>query len=674
MVLLLYFRNKENKELTKFQIKALSVLRFLSVFTVSFLLLSPFIKTLKKITQKPIIIFAWDNSASVINTEDSINIKNQINILKTDLNEKLGADYHTINYQFGSAASQNEGMLTFTEKESDYGNLLNTISQNHYNQNIGALILVGDGIYNRGKNPVNLAEQIGFPVHAIAFGDTTTVLDARIEEILTNRTAFSGNKFKVEVSSQFSKLQSRSLKLSVIYDGKEIEAVIVTPLTNDFFYTHEFTLDALGKGLQHFTVKIEEVNGERNRLNNTSRFVINVLENKQKVLILSDGNHPDIGAIKNTLENQVTYDVSVFTHEPYPDDMGDFNLVILNQLPTASKSMGQVFEKLEQQKIPGLILVGSKTFIPQLNSVANYTEIKPLAGNAVEEAQAIYNPGFGTFSFSENVRENVGKFPPLQVPFANFEMDASFSTLFFQKIKNIETNKPLMVTGKFLGIKRGIIFGEGLCRWRLFDYLNSGSHARFNEIINQIIQYLALRENEDNFMINYQPVYSEIENVKFTAEVYNDVFEPVNTEEISMEISNEKDEKFNLIFDKGSSGYKLDAGNFTVGNYKFNAQVTLGDETFNESGEFAVMPVNMEQINSQANHQLLYLISQVSGGNYYQPNKKDDLLNYLKNNPLNSTYFFQEMVTELLNLKALFFVLLLLLSMEWFLRKYWGIY
>ena len=162
--------------------------------------------------------------------------------------------------------------------------------------------------------------------------------------------------------------------------------------------------------------------------------------------------------------------------------------------------------------------------------------------------------------------------------------------------------------------------------------------------------------------------------MKFTAEVYNDVFEPVNTEEISMEISNEKDEKFNLIFDKGSSGYKLDAGNFPVGHYKFNAQVTLGDETFDESGEFAVMPVNMEQINSQANHQLLFLISQVSGGNYYQPNKKDDLLNYLKNNPLNSTYYFQEMVTELLNLKALFFVLLLLLSMEWFLRKYWGIY
>jgi len=45
-----------------------------------------------------------------------------------------------------------------------------------------------------------------------------------------------------------------------------------------------------------------------------------------------------------------------------------------------------------------------------------------------------------------------------------------------------------------------------------------------------------------------------------------------------------------------------------------------------------------------------------------------------KSNNLKPTSYFQEMVTELLNLRLMFFVVLILLSVEWFLRKYWGIY
>ena len=68
-----------------------------------------------------------------------------------------------------------------------------------------------------------------------------------------------------------------------------------------FHYAAIYT-EAGKPGLKHYTVTIEPVENERNTKNNSADFVINVLENKQKILILSDGPHPDIGAIKNTLE------------------------------------------------------------------------------------------------------------------------------------------------------------------------------------------------------------------------------------------------------------------------------------------------------------------------------------------------------------------------------------
>jgi len=85
VVLLLYFRNKENKELSKNQVRLLMVLRFLSFFLIAFLLLSPFIRNLKKITRNPIIITAWDNSSSLISTEDSSAVSNEISQMKKDI-------------------------------------------------------------------------------------------------------------------------------------------------------------------------------------------------------------------------------------------------------------------------------------------------------------------------------------------------------------------------------------------------------------------------------------------------------------------------------------------------------------------------------------------------------------------------------------------------------------
>src|SRR5690606_4822131 len=112
--------------------------------------------------------------------------------------------------------------LTFNEKKSDYSELISSVSNTHFNENIGALIIAGDGIYNQGKNPVNMVSEINYPIYTIGFGDTTEVLDSRIQNIRVNRTSFSGNRFPLEVDVQFSKLRGRTLKLSVEYENEEV--------------------------------------------------------------------------------------------------------------------------------------------------------------------------------------------------------------------------------------------------------------------------------------------------------------------------------------------------------------------------------------------------------------------------------------------------------------------
>ena len=673
VALLMYFRNRDNSELSKNRVWFLMSLRFVSFFIITFLLLSPFLKNLKKITRNPIIITAWDNSSSIISTHDSVAIAGEITKIRELVNSELSSKYSVVEYSFGERAKLLEE-LTYSEKKTDYSEVINAVVNNHFNENIGALILVGDGIYNQGKNPVNLMNEVNFPVYAIGFGDTTEVIDSRVQDIRVNRTSFSGNKFPVEIDTRFSKLKGKPIRLTVFQDKKEIAGVMITPPNQNYFYTHEFILDAGEAGLKHFSVKTEIVENERNTKNNQVGFVINVLENKQKILILSDGPHPDIGAIKNTLDLQTTYDVSVFTEEPYPANLSEFNLLVLNQLPTSGKSAADIVKNAQNSRIPILFIVGSKTFLPQLNALSQGAVVSPLAGSG-EEAQAIINTNYATFNLSEDFKEILPRFPPLQVSFAEYALDAGFTPLFYQKIMNIATAKPLLATGTINGRKIGFIFGEGIWRWRLFNYYTNQNHALFNELVNQLVQYLALRQNEDNFIIDFKPVYAETDEIILKAEVYNDVFERINSEEVKIKIQNTGNEEYDFTFDVQGNDYVLNAGHLPMGDYTFTANVEFGGKTFSETGSFAVTPVNFENLDLRANHNLLYQLAAESGGKFYPPNESGQLIADLQsNNRLKATSYFQEMINELLNLKWLFFVVLLLLSVEWFLRKFWGLY
>jgi len=266
-------------------------------------------------------------------------------------------------------------------------------------------------------------------------------------------------------------------------------------------------------------------------------------------------------------------------------------------------------------------------------------------------------------------------FPPLQVPFANYNTEPEFDIFLYQKINNILTTKPLIVTGFFNGRKTGYIFGEGIWRWRLYNYYLNNTHSEFNEFIYKLVQFLARKQNEDNFMVSYKSVYDETEDVVFTAEVYNDAFEKITTPEVIITIKNDQGDELNFTFDAGAGYYILNAGNLPVGNYSFDAEVVIGNDTYTETGNFTVTAVNIEKITTLANHRMLYQLAGKSGGEFILPGETDRLIQKLKDdNKLLPETYTREYAEELLNIRWLFFVFLVILGAEWFLRKYWGLY
>ena len=133
--------------------------------------------------------------------------------------------------------------------------------------------------------------------------------------------------------------------------------------------------------------------------------------------------------------------------------------------------------------------------------------------------------------------------------------------------------------------------------------------------------------------------------------------------------------EFVYSFDAINHFYKLDAGIFPPGKYSFTATTTIGNKAYTESGAFVVMPVNLEYIDIQANHRLMHQLAWETNGQFFQTGEISELIQALNENTLiKPVNYFQTILNDVLNIKWIFFVILILISAEWFLRKFWGIY
>ena len=663
---LLYFRNPENTNLSKLQNGILASLRFFSFTLIFLFLLSPLIERTRKIRQLPILAIAFDNSKSV---QDNVPSFNQ---LAQEMQERFSDDYQLEFWRFGEKV-ENTGAITGTDRRSDYGQLIKSMKSSYINKNIGAMVLVGDGIYNQGQNPENFASGLKFPVYTIGIGDTTLRTDAMIGKVKTNKVAFLKNKFPVEIELKFSKLKNQIAYIDIENNQQQVYSTTVPIVSDDDFKLEFVNLEAKEPGLQHYKIRVRSFEGEVNLKNNEYEFVIQIMENKQKILMLSEGPHPDLGAIRNSLSDLQNYEIKSLTGNIVPDSLFVYSLVILNQLPSVKNASSNLLAKIKESRIPVLFLVGPNSLLEQLNSLDMGLKIS--ASNNTEEVQAVFDKNFSLFLLSDAALESLETAPPLIAPFGDTNLSGMLQNLAKQQMRNVETNKTLMAFGFEKGRKIGFILGEGLWRWRLNNFRTDGKHEAFNELVQKMVQYLALKQNEDNFNVHYSALFQETDEIELTAELFNDSYELVNTPDVNISILSDSLRELSYQFDRINDFYRLNAGNLQPGDYTFEAETQLGNQRFSEKGSFSIVKNDIELQNIRADFGVLQKMSQQTGGEFAAFENYGTLLDAVgANKQITVQHYKQTFQTEWINMKMLFFALLLLFGAEWFFRKYWGIY
>jgi hypothetical protein len=210
----------------------------------------------------------------------------------------------------------------------------------------------------------------------------------------------------------------------------------------------------------------------------------------------------------------------------------------------------------------------------------------------------------------------------------------------------------------------------------LFDFLQHQNHDLFDELLGKTVQYLSLKEDKRRFRVTpTKNIFNENEPILFDAELYNESFELINDQDVSMTITNEEGRNFDYTFNKSGNAYTLDAGSFVAGNYNYKATVMSNGQALNFTGQFNVQPVQLELYATTANHGLLRLLSDEYGGQLLYPGQINGFGEQIRNNDRAKPVIYQTSRTRsIINIKWIFLILAGLLTLEWFLRRYFGGY
>ncbi len=627
-------------------------------------------------TKKPIIVIAQDNSESIgSELKDSSAYKAQISQLVSGLE----GEFDLIQYSFGSEVR--EGIdFSFTDKVSDLSSVLNEVYDVYSNQNLGAVILASDGIYNQGSNPIYAGTKLNVPVYTIALGDTTLKRDISVKKVFHNRIAYLGDKFSIQVdlSAQNCAGERTSLGIYKVDAGgtTKIKSEAISIKNNDFFVTKEIIIDANAAGVQRYRVAVNKVSGEVTTQNNSKDIFIDVLDARQRILLLANAPHPDLSAIKQTIVKNKNYEVDIaYAGKASTLNLAKYDFAILHQLPSVTNTISGVLGKLNSRKTPRLFVVGAQSNLQSFNTAQNFFRIKGNTSNA-NDVTGVAQSSFNLFTIDEKVPTALPKFAPMQAPFGEFTVTPDAHVLLNQKIGSVETKYPLLAFAEEQGTKIGVLAGEGIWRWRVFNYMQYQNHEIIDEVLGKTIQYLSVKEDKRKFRASVSKnIFNENEAIYFDAELYNESYELINDPDARLVITNSQGKDFSFTFNKTAKAYALNAGYFPVGNYRYTAKITSNGKELTGSGKFSVQPIQLESFETTANHGVLRLLSEQFGGSLIYPDQVVAIADSIKNKDEVKPVFYSTSKTRsVINLKWIFFVLMGLLTVEWFLRKFFGGY
>ncbi|WP_233783277.1 vWA domain-containing protein [Flavivirga eckloniae] len=638
-----------------------SFLRFLTVFSILLLLVNPKFEQVRFSVEKPNLVIAIDNSSSI----KHLNQSNQAVALVEELsgNDKLNDKFNVDLYTFGESLNSSDS-VTFVENQTNINNAFKQLSQ-IYRETTSPTLIITDGNQTYGNDYQYASSTYKQSIYPVILGDTVTYTDLKIQQLNVNRYAYLKNRFPVEVILVYNGNKTVNSQFLVTKGNTTVYSESVSFSKENNSKIVNFTLPSNSVGVSSYKATIVPIDYEKNKVNNSKNFAVEVIDQKTKIAIVSDFLHPDLGALKKSIESNEQRSVVFLNSKEAISQINDFQLIIINQPDYRFKGL---YEAINKDNKNHFTISGTKTNLSFLNK--NNLSFSNEITNQTENYQAELNTGYTPFIVDDIDFES---FPPLNSNYGRVSFTIPFESILNKTINGIATEEPLLVTYETNGRREGVLFGENIWQWRAQSYVNSKSFNQFDDFIGKLIQYLASNKRKNRLNVDYESFYNGSSNIIIKAEFFdkNYVFDTRETLNISVTDNISKETKtFPLILK--NNNFQVDLSSLPPSEYSFTVKAT--HENISKSGTFQILEYNVEQQFLNANVTKLQQLATNSGGKGYFVNNTEDLVSDLINdNRFASIQKSNKNIIPLIEWKYLLIIIALSLGLEWFIRKYNGL-
>lgn len=649
------FKVKKKSNLIYF----LAFLRGMSWVTLFWLLINPVVSRKINEIQKTPLPVVFDNSKSISELKATSSAEDIYQKIKanTTLADKYDVQFYSFDATF-EALKQ----LDFKGKLSDIDGVAINLKQLYRNK-VHPVVLITDGNQTLGNDYVFSFKE-NATVYPIVLGDTTTVIDLKINQINVNKYAFYKNKFPVEVLLLYNGDQNISSSFTMEKGNQLVYKQQLQFSKSKTSQTISFLLDANSIGTATYKATLTSNIKEKNTYNNSKKFAVDIIDQRSEIALVSTINHPDISALKRSIEVNQQRKVTIVNPNKIKS-LQNYNLLLLYQPNPAFQS---IFEQNKIAQLNTFIITGTSTDFNFLNQQQNDLQFKVSDQN--ENYLAYFESDFNLFG-----QENIGfeKLPPLEHKFGTIVPKTNTTTMLFAGINGVQLQNPLLTFAENGNKRAAYLVGENIWKWRLDTHLTSKSFDAFDLLTDKIIQFLATPSRKNNLVVTYDSFYNLGENILISASYFNKNYEFDTKAQLTIVVKNsitKASKTYDLL--KTNSQYQVNLDGLLPGNYTFTISEKQSNAKF--SGAFEVADFDLEKQFVNPDKTRLTQLANRTKGTIFYPNQLENLLKQLEEDERYLSVQKQTInKSPLIEWKAILVFLISLLALEWFVRKYFGL-
>lgn len=669
----------------------LGSLRLAVLMALIFLIFEPTITRKKSLEQKPALVILIDDTQSMNLTDASGKRSEQLIKLFGDPTWDILKDqFRLFCFAAGDSLRNIQSLAMDSLQLKTIGTDLvktwdNAVREIKVEECRG-LILISDGGNNAGSDPVKAAEGSLVPIYTIGIGDTSEIIDSRIESIVGPEIAYKEKPIQltVRVTAQGMKDQKASLELRNS-DGKILSKSEIR-LPADKMQSEEsleFTPEQIGR--LPLQVNLVTSYQEWSEDNNERVFPLEVRESRIRLVIISGSPNfeamffekaalkiPDVEATFISLRKEGQF-YNVASGD-LPNIIRQADVLVMMNFPSVynpSPVKDQISRLLEQIPRPVWFFCSEKPSTKDLERICGGLPFQVVRLRSQSDAMVIPHRFYSILDPDAEASEfsQWWDLPPIRTPGYAVKLDPSAVELLQFKDPSSGENLGSALTVWEKGDKRfAFTFGSGWWRWNFISLGFGGSDEFFSAYLSRLLRWLAASPQKKPLRLSTdEKLISSGSSIQFSALVLGEDGRNISSANVDVTIEGPEGISKILLEPDPNGRYTGKFQPMGVGEYSFSGYARVAEDTVGiDRGSFLVESYNVEKETLNQNWALLQAVSHNSGGQYLPADSLTALVNYLN----------AEKITVIVSWERRFFLnwdlwilVIALLGLEWIIRK-----